>query len=76
MVTSSNQNYTNLLSMKDTVSLGPVSLHLLLAEMAMVKVVFTCTLLGFSLTVMVVFVHSPHAVVMFAISDVEDTLIS
>ena len=54
----------------------PVSLHLLLAEMAMVKVVFTCTLLGFSLTVTVVLVHSPHAVVVFSIPDVEDTLIS
>ena len=62
--------------MKDTVPMRPVSLHLLLAEMAIVKVVFTCTLLGFSLTFMVVLVHSPHAVVMFAISDVEDTLIS
>ena len=56
--------------------MGPVSPHRFTAAMVTVKVVFIRALFGFSLTVITVLVHSPHAVVMFCIPDVEVTLMS
>ena len=54
----------------------PVSPHRFTATMVVVKVVFICALFGFSLTVVTVLVHSPHAVVMFCTPDVEVTVMS
>ena len=56
--------------------MGPISPHRFTAAMVTVKVVLICTLFGFSLTAITVVVHSPHAVVIFCIPDVEVTLMS
>ena len=53
-----------------------VSPHRFTAAMVALKVVFICTLFGFSLTVITVLVHSPHADVMFCIPDVEVTVMT
>ena len=56
--------------------MGPVSPHWFVAEMLPVKVTPRCKLASLSLTVTLILVHSPHAVVMFCIPDVEVTLMS
>ena len=56
--------------------MGPVSPHRFTAAMVAVKVVFIRTSFGFSLTVISVLVHSPHASVKFSLLDVEVTVMS
>ena len=58
-------------TLKLTEGVGHISsgTHLFLTDTVMVKVVLGCTLLGFSATVRVVLVHSPHTV-MFVTTDI------